>query len=55
MVMVAGSRESPLPTDMTLVFTALILMANRSAVVSMHYSINTKFFELVENKTISFT
>ncbi len=48
----AGSHESPLPTDMTLVFAPLILMANRSIAVSMHCSINTKFSELVENKTM---
>jgi len=47
------SRESPLPTKMTLVFAALILMANRFAAISMHCSINTKFCGLVENKTMS--
>jgi hypothetical protein len=50
MVMVVGGYESPLPTDMTLVFVALILMANRSAIISMHCNINTRFFGLVENK-----
>jgi hypothetical protein len=54
MVTMADSRESPLPTNMTLIFAALILMANCYAVVSMHYNINTRFSGLVENKTISF-
>jgi hypothetical protein len=54
MVTMADSRESPLPTKMTLVFATLILMANRFVAVSMHCSINTKFFGLVENKTMSF-
>jgi hypothetical protein len=53
MVMMADSRESPLPTKMTLVFAALIFMANHFLAVSMHCSITTKFFELVENKTMS--
>jgi hypothetical protein len=53
MVMVAGSYESPLPTNMTMVFVALILMVNRSVAVSMHCNISTKFFGLVENKTMS--
>ncbi len=53
MVMVVGGYESPLPTDMTLVFAALILMANRSAIISMHCSISTRFSGLVENKIIA--
>ncbi len=55
MVAVAGSHESPLPINMTLVFAALILMANRSATVSMHCNISTRFSGLVENKTMSST
>lgn len=53
MVTVANSCESLLPTDMTLVFVALIFMANRSTMVSMHCNISTRFFGLVENKTMS--
>jgi uncharacterized membrane protein YhhN len=52
MVMMAGSRESPLPIDVTLVFAALIFMANRFVAVSMHYSTSTRFSRLVENKTM---
>jgi hypothetical protein len=54
MVTVAGSLESPLPTNVTLVFVALILMANCSTMVSIHCNISTRFFGLVENKTMSY-
>jgi hypothetical protein len=53
MATLAGSRNSPLPTDITLVFAALTLVANRSATTSMHYNINTKLPGSAEKSTMS--
>jgi len=54
MAMTVGSRDSPLPTDITLVFAVLTLKANRSATASMHYSISTKLPGSTEKNTMSF-
>ncbi len=53
MATTAGSRDSPLPTDITLVFAMLTLRANGSVAASMHCNISTKLPGSAEKNTMS--